>query len=577
MMKNSYLLKLQKKCNLTDDFINIINSLISKLLEFGYISKLDVNKLYKKLYTNIDVVLTGSKDLLDYKTGYYDALKKELYIKDITNIQAVYLRLLYVLCTKQVNDKHFLIGYSEAKLAKENYKPKHYNFGFNRAVLSNLTCRLLYTLPQSLSLMPTYRSYQNNFLGYNIIADNDIYFLEGKLLRQICFIYRISEESLYANLFSYKGSSFLKKHDLDKIYKLFDIISRTYSNYNKLCYFNRLLNDNFLKIKQNSIKKKIDITELYKRENELIRTVKTVLNKINHNKHDEKDLDNNYTALELSLTEKLDELETDILTEITDIQTLFITKVIEEKENFAKDTYVIYLKKLEDMLILKSSKIHIEIFNSITYDVIHSNESSCTNLVSKLKYYLADYMLGKEKYIRLYEDLTFRIVQGINENSDDICVMINSGLLNELVYIKDLCKDPKENLGHNNVEFLNSKNLKHIINTNIKETESIEKLFTSLRTTYLEFNNISINDVYIYDAKTEKLLLIIANNIEYIVLIDDSNMDDIKFELLNLSEKYTLINNNENLPMLYTNKPSLFNILNIFSLKSPKRFKKNML
>ena len=76
-----YLKKLQKKCDIDENLMVVIKDLIDKLIKFGYISSMEYGKISKKLFDNIDTVITGDINGLDYKTGYYDAMKKELYIK----------------------------------------------------------------------------------------------------------------------------------------------------------------------------------------------------------------------------------------------------------------------------------------------------------------------------------------------------------------------------------------------------------------------------------------------------------------------------------------------------------------
>ena len=76
----NYLEKFKEKCKLDDKFIEKINFLFEKLVNFGYLDNLNVSKLYKKLYNNVDAVFLSSDKTHDYKTGYYDAIKKELYI-----------------------------------------------------------------------------------------------------------------------------------------------------------------------------------------------------------------------------------------------------------------------------------------------------------------------------------------------------------------------------------------------------------------------------------------------------------------------------------------------------------------
>ena len=141
-----YLQKFKEKCGIDDKFIEKVQDLTSRLVEFGYISKMQVKTLYRKLYENVDIVLFGKDSTLDYKTGYFDAVRKELYIKDIDNTESFYLRMLYIFTTTKISDTSYIVGYSTASLAKTSYKIEHTNFSINRAIVSNLVCRLLYTV-----------------------------------------------------------------------------------------------------------------------------------------------------------------------------------------------------------------------------------------------------------------------------------------------------------------------------------------------------------------------------------------------------------------------------------------------
>ena len=193
----NYLEKFKEKCKLTDDFIEKIDFLFEKLVSFGYVDSININKLAKRLYNNVNAVFLSSDKTYDYKTGYYDAITKELYIKDINDLESLFLRIVYAITTTPKKQDAYNVGYSTTFLSKLNYKQEHKNYGFNRAVVSNLVCRLLYTEPTTLSTVPTYRTYTNDFLGNGITTDNNIYFLEGQILKQLCFSLNIQEEKLY--------------------------------------------------------------------------------------------------------------------------------------------------------------------------------------------------------------------------------------------------------------------------------------------------------------------------------------------------------------------------------------------
>lgn len=561
MKKNNYITKLQKKCNLSEEFINNIYLFFEKLLSFSYITTFDINKLAKRLYNNIDLVIINDKsNIMDYKSGYYDAVKKELYIKNISDKSAIFHRLLYVLTTKSKDDNEFTTGYSKSMKSKQGYNMEYMYYGLNRAIISNLTCRLLYTLPQSLSLIPTYRSYNNNFLGYDFSADNDIYFVEGKLLRQICLVYNLNEESLYTNLFNDKFLKFniLEKDDLEKTLLVLDLISIDYSHYNKLCYYNKLLSDLYIKKKKVDIKNDKKIKEFTNKETKLQRTIKTIVNKLSTTDITEEDIK------ETSLNECLDNLEEKILLNISLIQTELIKYIISKKSTFDNVDYVKHLKELNDILIVKNDDLKNEMYNTIFNDIIHIDENTCTNLVSKIKYSLANYMLGKEKYIHLYKDVSFNIIESINNDDTDICILISSGIFNEIAYIKNL-----NNAMHtleDNINFIESKNLKYLLNTNITKANEIETLFTALKDSDDKYKNITIHDVYIYIAGNDNLLLV---NSEFgtDILLVKTTKESVTFELLPLSETYSLINNGSNLPVLYK-KSKILSFFKFFKIQT---------
>ena len=111
------------------------------------------------LYQNIQYIRFGHNNEYDFKSGYYDANKKELYIKDEKNIPAVYLRLLYALTTHETDTNVFNVGYSTTKLRKDSYRLSHENFGINRAIMANLVYKLCHLMPTGLKLSTNTKIY----------------------------------------------------------------------------------------------------------------------------------------------------------------------------------------------------------------------------------------------------------------------------------------------------------------------------------------------------------------------------------------------------------------------------------
>lgn len=563
-IENGYLKKLKLKCHLPDKFMETISGLFEKLIDFGYISRYSVNKLSKKLYDNIDTVILSDGQKYDYKSGYYDAAKKELYIKDITNLQSVYLRILYVLTTKEIKENVYAVGYSRAEISSQNYKIIHTNFGLNRAIVSNLVCRMLYTLPATLSIIPTYRTYENDFLGVKVESDNDIYFLEGKLFRQLCFALNINEELLYSNLFSnnpikYTTKLFNKFKSVD-IFKKFDDVSRMYSNYNKLCYFNKLLNDNYLEIRKHCIAKDEILNQYIENEKKLKLMIKSILLKLDPQKDDdENDEDYNLGA---SLTEKINHLEDNILVYISDIQSVLVDIILSRKNNYSNMKYAINLKKLESMLVLNNKSLSNEIYETITHHIIHANEQTCTNMIEKIKYSLANYILSDENYAKVYGDTNFNRLLNLDDMDKEAFVLISNNQFSEIAYISNL-----DNEMHNlvkNTEFLKLKNLRHILNISNQNADDIENMFTKLKETNDNFKRITIENVFICKRDNLTFLLINDNKFSSVIKVDK----DLNFKLVQLSESYNILGETrKNLPILYKENSikRLVSMLSIFN------------
>lgn len=557
-MKN-YLKKLQKKCKVDDKLIDIIQDLIDKLVNFGYISSFDETKITKKLFNNIDTIITGDLTGLDYKSGYYDAMKKELYIKDINNFESVYLRILYVLSTTELDSKKFSVGYSTTSLASRSYKIAHKNFGFNRAVMSNLVCRLLYTSPTTLSIVPTYRTYDNDFLGNRINSDNDIYFLEGKLLKQMCFCCNISEEELYSNLFSTSPIKYLNKvlekagfEDNDELLKLFDTASRMYSNYNKLCFLNRKLNENYIEIRKNALND--DISELTNKRDTIKLAIKTAIQKLEYKelKIDEEDFDE---KIEASLSEKINFLEENILTSIYKIQNILVKILLQNEVKYDPLEYAIKLKEISKMLIVESDILKDAIYSTITSKLLSTYESTASNLIAKIKYSLVNEIISSEKYIKIYRQLSFKKLTEVKlkENTSLVALTVDNTFLN-LVEISNLDKKSKDL--EKNTKVIHLDNLRYLLTNPSMTTDTyiVEEIFTAIKAKSKKYSSIQIENVF-WSSVYEPSLLFIMMDDGFDVLKMTINDGEIKLTKVPLSENYNVFNiNGDNLPTVYNKK-----------------------
>ena len=564
----NYLDKLKEKCKVEERFYSIVEGIFEKLLEFGYINKRQAKKLYRKLYENIDTILIGNNKQIDYKTGYYDAVKKELYIRDLNNIESVYLRIIYIITTTQISRDSFAVGYSIASLSKRNYKIEHKNFGINRAIVSNLVCRLLYTIPTALTIYPTYRAYQNDFLGKEITSDNDIYFLEGKLIRQICYCLNISEEDLYYNLFNFPTKNLnkilrkTKYENYDEILLKLDEISRTYSNYNKLTYFNKLLNDNYLNIKKNILSE--NVNELYKEQEKIKSAIYSTLEKYEIDMDDEEDENFN---VEASLSEKISDFEELILNDITYIQNILVDFLLENENKYSVIEYVIKLKELEKMLIIKNEKLSTKIYETIVYKLLNSYEKTASNVIEKMKYSIVNEIVSSDKYIKIYKNLSFKRLNGLKlpENTAVVALTVDNSFL-QLVTINSLNKQMKKL--ENNTNSIHLDNLSYLLNNPsiIKDISVVEKIFTSIRTKFNEFNNVTIENMYICNIESNILVVIAENDKFDILKVTIDKSDKINTKIVSTSETYNIFNlkdntYNSNLPVLYDKRKSLLKSL----------------
>ncbi len=567
----NYLEKLKEKCNVNNEFIDVVDELFEKLIYFGYITSSEKKKLQKKLFDNINTVLIGNDISLDYKSGYYDSIKKELYIRDLSNLESVYLRILYILSTNEISDGVYNVGYSSAAISKNSYKIMHKNYGLNRAITSNLVCRLLHTTPTTLSILPTYRTYENDFIGNKLSSDNDIYFLEGKILKQICFTFNISEENLYLNLFSKSPIKFLdilfKKipsNTVEYIFELFDNISKEYSNYNKLCYLNLLLDKNYIEIKKNILNK--DTNELEKENTKIKRAIKSALLKLIPENIEENSDELN---IDSSLSEKINELEESILNNINLLQNALVDYLVENELSYSIMDYSIKLKELEKMLIKKNDKLTDTIFNVISRKLLNASENTASNLTQKIKYSLINEILSSDKYIKIYKSLSFKQIN-LDDNNDNyslIAITIDNSFI-QLVEVSNLNNSMK--LINSNTKLIQIDNMKYLLDNPSRNSDvhKIERIYTEIKNKYPKFSNLGIDNFYRFDLNDSELVLAVEkDNFSILSIVNKNN--DIHSKLLKLSERYSIFdfNNSSNLPVLYKKKENfLTKVLSVFSL-----------
>lgn len=551
-MAQADLRNFQDKFNLSDTFMFNVASLFDKLVDFGYISIFKKKKLIEKMYENINEVYIGTKNALDYKTGFYDANKKVLYIKDEKDVHSIYLRLLYAITTEELDNDSHSSGYMITRLRSDSYKLEHINFGINRAVISNLVCKLCNMLPTDIGLLTSYQTYSHNFLGYTIEAENNIYALEGKLLSELCFALNIDEQLFYTGLFSKEPYKYLQallhKKDLEidsEFFRLLDNTSRNYNTYNKLAYLARKLNNNYLEFKKHALDDNTD--ELIAEKNEIETQIKNVILSITIGDSDRfsldgEDSDEEYLpAIDTSLNEHLSELENLLKENLIKMQEILCNKIINNTAYLTDYQYASRLKQFNSMLIIGNEQLDKKITETIIHKLLPKDELTVVNLTMKIKYMLIQNILSESKYTAISKAFSFNIIpELIDETNGTVLALLNiNGRFARLVQINDL-NLPLEKMNAKPA-FIPLDNFQYLLNSDYSNmyVGFLEKIYTALRFKFEEFRNLKLNDLYMFEYNTKKYLIVTINNKAYVLTVDiaQNNYD---FKLLNISENYSL-------------------------------------
>lgn len=571
-MSRSDLILFKEKFNTTDTFIQSINILLDKLIEYEYISYSKANSLIDKLFENVKYLTLGTKNKFDYKSGFYDANKQELYIKDEKNIYTVFLRVLYAMLTNKKDDEVYSTGYAITSLKRDSYKLAHYNFGINRAVMCNLVYKICNLIPVELQINVCPKTYSHNFLGYKIETANDMYALEAKLVSELCYVLNLDIEILYKGLFSKDPNKLLnniiaKKHfkRSEEFLKLLDKISRNYNTYNKLAFLSQKLNDNYLEFKKNAL---TTDTKNIEHEKEMIEDqITNVINYL-HTKNDALDTYTNSKlddmidsteTLEVApyLSETLEDLEKSLKEDIIAIQDILAEELIFSYKNLPYSKYASKLKKFNDMLIVPNKRLSKEIENTILFKLMPENEVTGINLVQKIKYAIIESVLSQEDYTNISNTLFFYNITNLeNHDNGSTLIVLNSGKgLSKILEIKGLSK----NDFNFNITTIALDNLKYIMNSNYSNIYigDVEKLCTSLRNSFNDLCYISLDNIFVFEYDNKKYLLVHTDNKTYV--IEFKYNKNYTFNLLNLSEKYKVFGNtkiasnffNSNLPAIY--------------------------
>lgn len=566
-MSRTDLLKFKEKFHLSNEFINTIEALLDKLVDFGYIGLFKKRTLIEKLYNNIEEVHIGTQNPLDYKTGFYDANKKVLYIKNEQDIASVYLRLLYVFTTTSLQENSHSTGYMITRLKTDSYKIEHINFGINRAIISNLVCKLCNMVSTDIRIFSTYKTYQHNFFGYTIEAGNNIYALEGKILSELCFALNLDEQILFTGLFSQNPYKYLEnllaKKSIsldDDFFDIFDNISRKYNWYNKLAFLSKKLNNNYLEFKKHALDN--DTAELIAEKEALNNQIKLVLSSLSsEDRFDLSDENPTESLTDASLNEELSKLESEIKSNLVSLQNILCKKIISNTKYLTDYQYASRLKQFSTMLVVKNDELDKEITNIILHKLLPKDEITTVNLTVKIKYMLIQNILSENNYTSISKAFTFSIIpELIDENAGVALALLNiSGNFARLVQIGDLNK-PLEDMD-TKPSFIPLDNFAYLLNSDYSNmyVGYLEKIYTALRFKYSEFKNLKLSELYMFEYNSKKYLIVNHSNDAYVLTVSifQKNYD---FRMLDISEHYSLFDKsnvniiaNKNLPTIYKN------------------------
>ena len=566
-MSRTDLLKFKEKFHLSNEFIDTIESLLDKLVDFGYIGLFKKRALIEKLYNNIEEVYIGTQNPLDYKTGFYDANKKVLYIKNEQDIASVYLRLLYVFTTTSLQENSHSTGYMITRLKTDSYKIEHINFGINRAIISNLVCKLCNMVSTDIRIFSTYKTYQHNFFGYTIEAENNIYALEGKILSELCFALNLDEQILFTGLFSQNPYKYLEnllaKKGIaldDDFFDIFDNISRKYNWYNKLAFLSKKLNNNYLEFKKHALDN--DTAELIAEKEALNNQIKLVLSSLSsEDRFDLSDENSTESLTDASLNEELSKLESEIKSNLVSLQNILCKKIISNTKYLTDYQYASRLKQFSTMLVVKNDELDKEITNIILHKLLPKDEITTVNLTVKIKYMLIQNILSENNYTSISKAFTFSIIpELIDENTGVALALLNiNGNFARLVQIGDLNK-PLEDMD-TKPSFIPLDNFAYLLNSDYSNmyVGYLEKIYTALRFKYSEFKNLKLSELYMFEYNSKKYLIVNHSNDAYVLTVSifQNNYD---FRMLDVSEHYSLFDKsnvniiaNKNLPTIYKN------------------------
>ena len=562
-MKKVYLKSLKEKLKLSNEVIDILYELLEKLRFSGYVSKTMELDLADRLYENIDRVLIGTESKDDYKSGYYDAFKKEIYIKDLSNKKAVYQRFLYAMTTRKVEDNKYMVGYSYTYMNKNNFKLHHEGYGINRAVISNLASKLVDSVKTQIGFELVYTRYKTNFLGYDIISENDNYYFESNLFSQMCYALNIEKDIFYKELFSKNPIAEIEKElskvniDYQKYIDNMDKLSRKYSNYNHLKNLLNILDKIQIKLQKSEKLSKEEERVLSIQERKAKRDINDAIFRYTDIEED--------TTDEVSVSEVLENMENYIINLVVEEQRMLSDYLCSVEDIEKPYEFAARLKQYNSMLIIKEDRIEKFIYEIITEKILKTNELTSVNLIEKIKYSLVQELISTDKYNGIYEDFSFKVINDLETPEEKYIIITSNGSFVQTIRVSDL--DNRIQRLEDNTEKIITDNFRHILNSDYMgyNVNQIESIFTKLKEQYAFFSKVTTENINFF-MKDRTYYLIIQFKNEIYVVKAMPTYSTFKVEMVELSESYSIFKeefkkDNALLPVLYKGEENIFSFL----------------
>ena len=557
-MKITYMNALKKKLKMSEELLELTYEMLEKLRICGYISNSKEMDLVDAMHKNVSKVIIGTEETEDIKSGYYDAHKKILYIKDLKDKKAVFQRLLYAMTTKKVDINKYAVGFSTTQKQKKGYKYKYENYAINRSIVADLASKLCNVSTDEMSIKILYKTYKANFLGYDIVAENDNYYLESNLFKQLAFVLGEKKEDIYKLLFAKKPKESLeklfKKSDFDQaeFMNSFDELSKKYSNYNKVLAYVNTLNDNYNKLQRTTGKSKEAIKRIEMDNKKLNNVIREAI----------KNYSNVEEEQEINSNEFLENIECEITNLIVKIQDILVNYITDERVINEPFEYAYKLQQYNDIIIIKNSKIEDLIFETITSKVLKETEVTSVNLIEKIKYSIIKELISTDKYLDMYNDLTFKKIE--SKIDDTAYIVLLSGMnVIKSVKVSQLNRNIK--MIKDNTTPILTENFKHILNSDYFNPDmgKIEKIYTAIKDKYPYFNKLRMEDINYFEDDGKMYLMMAYKEKIYTATVKNIR-SRLSIELIDLSETYSIFSSKSNiksvslLPVLYKEKKGIF-------------------